>query len=214
MKSALSTRLRQFIFWLHLATGAVAGSVIFVMSVTGVLLAFERQIVAFAERHTRTVQPPASDAPRLGLDALVSRARDAVTEGTPASVTLSAHPAAAVLISFGREQVVLVDPYTGGVLGAGATTLRGFFRVMTDWLAGLERMGKAVRLDVPSREHAMLSSSCSSSPATISGGRAVGRVSHSRPSPCPASRCAANRVIGTGTMSSASGLRRPCFSSC
>ena len=34
--------------------------VIGVMSVTGVLLAFERQIVAFAERDVRTVQPPAS----------------------------------------------------------------------------------------------------------------------------------------------------------
>jgi uncharacterized iron-regulated membrane protein len=113
------------------------------MSATGVLLAFERQIVAFAERHTRTVQPPASSAPRLGLDALVSRAREAVPEGTPASMTLSAHPMAA-MVSFGREQAVFVDPYTGAVLGEGATTLRGFFRVMTDWHRWLGRSDEAV----------------------------------------------------------------------
>ncbi len=136
-------RLRKFIFWLHLAAGVVAGSVIFVMSVTGVLLAFERQIVAFAERHTRTVQPPTSDAPRLGLDALVSKARESLPEGLPTNVTLSAHPTTAALISFGREQVVLVDPYTGAVLGEGSTTLRGFFRVVTDWHRWLGTQGES-----------------------------------------------------------------------
>ena len=55
-----SVPLRQVIFWLHLVTGVMAGLVIGVMSVTGVLLAFERQIVAFAERDVRTVQLPAS----------------------------------------------------------------------------------------------------------------------------------------------------------
>jgi uncharacterized iron-regulated membrane protein len=136
-------RLRKFIFWLHLATGVVAGSVIFVMSVTGVLLAFERQIVVFAERHTRTVRPPASDAPRLGPDALVSKTREAVPEGTPAGLTLSAHPTTAALISFGRDQVVFVDPYTGTVLGEGATTLRGFFHVLTDWHRWLGTSGES-----------------------------------------------------------------------
>jgi len=136
-------RLRKFIFWLHLAAGVVAGSVIFMMSVTGVLLAFERQIVAFAERHIRTVQPPTSDAPRLGLDALVSKARESLPEGLPTNVTLSAHPTTAALISFGREQVVLADPYTGAVLGEGSTTLRGFFRVVTDWHRWLGTQGES-----------------------------------------------------------------------
>jgi uncharacterized iron-regulated membrane protein len=142
MSSVLSIGLRKFIFWFHLAAGVVAGSIIFVMSVTGVLLAFERQIVAFAERHTRTVQPPASDAPQLGLDALVSKAREALSEGLPTHATLSAHPTTAALINFGREQVVLVDPYTGAVLGEGATTLRGFFRVVIDWHRWLGAQGE------------------------------------------------------------------------
>jgi uncharacterized iron-regulated membrane protein len=51
--------LRKIIFWLHLTAGVLAGTVILVMSATGVLLAFERQIVAFAERGIRTVAPPA-----------------------------------------------------------------------------------------------------------------------------------------------------------
>jgi uncharacterized iron-regulated membrane protein len=67
-------KLRKLAFWLHLVAGVVAGTVICVMSVTGVILAFERQIVAFAERHARTVEPPAPGAPRLGPDALVAAA--------------------------------------------------------------------------------------------------------------------------------------------
>jgi len=126
-------RVRNIIFWLHLAAGVVAGSVILTMSVTGVLLAYERQIVAFAERRIRAVHPPAAATPRLGPNALVNRAGEAVPEGTPTAMTLSAQPTAAALIGFGREQVVLVDPYTGMVLGRGAITLRSFFRVVTDW---------------------------------------------------------------------------------
>ena len=41
--------VHRAIFWLHLLTGTLAGLVILVMSVTGVLLAFEPQIVDDAD---------------------------------------------------------------------------------------------------------------------------------------------------------------------
>jgi uncharacterized iron-regulated membrane protein len=125
--------LRQIIFWLHLGTGGVAGLVIGVMSVTGVLLAFERQIVTSAERDVRTVQPPAAGGSRLALDVLVTRARTAVPEGRLSGVMLRADPTATVVVNFGRERTVFVNPYTGVVLGEGAKTLRDFFHVVTDW---------------------------------------------------------------------------------
>jgi uncharacterized iron-regulated membrane protein len=124
---------RRVIFWLHLVTGVLAGLVIGVMSVTGVLLAFERQIVAFAERDVRMVQPPVPGGPRLALDDLVTRARTAVPEGRLSGVTLRADPTATVMVNFGRERAVLVHPYTGAILGEGAKTLRSFFHTMTDW---------------------------------------------------------------------------------
>ena len=43
-------KLRKVIFWLHLLTGTMAGSVILVMAVSGALLAFEPQIVEWSER--------------------------------------------------------------------------------------------------------------------------------------------------------------------
>ncbi len=126
-------KLRTLIFWLHLTAGVVAGSVILMMSVTGVLLAFERQIVAATERSLRTVQPPASDAPRLGLDAAVARARQAVPDGMPTSVTLHADPTATIAVAFESERLVFVNPYTGAVQGEGATRLRRTFHALTDW---------------------------------------------------------------------------------
>jgi uncharacterized iron-regulated membrane protein len=128
-----SIPLRQVIFWLHLVTGVLAGLVIGVMSVTGVLLAFERQIVAFAERDVRTVQPPASGESRLALDDLVTKARTVVPEGRLSGVMLRADPTATVVVNFGRERTVFVHPYTGAVLGEGAKTLRDFFHMVTDW---------------------------------------------------------------------------------
>jgi uncharacterized iron-regulated membrane protein len=127
------TSLRQVIFWLHLATGVVAGLIIGVMSATGVLLAFENQMTAWAERAVRTIPPPALDATRLSLDALVAQARAAWPESRSSGVILRAEPTAAVQINFGRERVLFVNPYTGEVVGEGATRLRTFLHTVTDW---------------------------------------------------------------------------------
>ncbi|WDT79120.1 MAG: PepSY-associated TM helix domain-containing protein [Candidatus Manganitrophus sp.] len=55
----ISTRqaitFRNILFWVHLAAGTVAGLVILVMALTGALIAFEPQIVDFAERGVRNV---------------------------------------------------------------------------------------------------------------------------------------------------------------
>lgn len=134
--------LRQSIFWLHLITGVVCGVVIALMSATGVLLAFERQMVAYAERQLRTIPLAAPGTPRLDLDTLVAQARQVLPEGIPNSVTLRADPSAAVLVNMGREQVVYVHPYTGAVLGEGAIGLRRFFHVVTDWHRWLATEGE------------------------------------------------------------------------
>ena len=55
--------LRTVLFWLHLSAGVVAGALIMVMSVTGVLLTYEKQIVAWSDRGYRAA-PPSAEAPR------------------------------------------------------------------------------------------------------------------------------------------------------
>ena len=41
---------RKTIFWTHLVCGVAAGLVVLMMSVTGVLLTYERQMLAWADR--------------------------------------------------------------------------------------------------------------------------------------------------------------------
>ena len=124
--------VREAVFWLHLLCGSIAGIVILVMSVTGILLAFEPQIVDWAERDLRTVTPPPGGAPRLGLDALLAKVREARPDGQPTSVSVRSAPAATVAFGFGREESVFVDPYTGRILGPGSSVHQAM-HVIEDW---------------------------------------------------------------------------------
>jgi uncharacterized iron-regulated membrane protein len=124
--------LRKGIFWLHLVAGVVAGVVVLVMSVTGVLLTYEKQIVAWADRGFRA-SPPSPDARRLPVEELVAKVREARPDAKPASLTLRADPSQPASFSMGREGVLYVDPYTGAVLGEGSAGVRQFFHEVTDW---------------------------------------------------------------------------------
>ncbi|HUE42741.1 MAG TPA: PepSY-associated TM helix domain-containing protein [Candidatus Sulfotelmatobacter sp.] len=126
--------LRKLIFWCHLTVGSIAGVVILAMCVTGVLLAFEGQIISFAERGFR-VDPPA-DAHRLSLEPLLEKAH--AQPNAPMSIVWRADPSAPVEIAPSRNQVLLLNPYSGTVLGEGATRTRAFFHSVEDvhrWLA-------------------------------------------------------------------------------
>ena len=129
--------LRKILFWLHLTAGVTAGLVILLMSVTGVLLAFERQIVGYAERDLRAAASDASRAP-LPLSQLIASASAAVPDAKPSNVIVRSDRFAPVTIAFGRERTVFVNPYTGAILGEGATRVRGFFEAnksLHRWLA-------------------------------------------------------------------------------
>lgn len=129
----MRSTFRQIIFWPHLVSGVLAGIIIGVMSITGVALTFEKQIVEWADRDARMVQVPAPDAPRLSVDELLARAKAARPDAKPSGVTEYADPASAVLVSLGRGAGVYVNPYTGEVREMGAQGWRAFFQTMTMW---------------------------------------------------------------------------------
>jgi uncharacterized iron-regulated membrane protein len=124
-------KLRTLIFWMHLAAGVVAGAIVLVMSVTGVLLAYEKQITAWADGGE--VTPPEPGATRLGAEALLGRVREARPEATVTALTLRADPTAPAVAQVGRDSLLLLDPFTGKVLGEGSRAARAFFRGVTDW---------------------------------------------------------------------------------
>jgi uncharacterized iron-regulated membrane protein len=65
--------IRKILFWLHLTAGALAGSVILPMCVTGAALGFEKQIVRWAERKQRYVALNRG-AQRLPMETLLTQA--------------------------------------------------------------------------------------------------------------------------------------------
>lgn len=125
-------KLRKIIFWCHLPVGVIAGVVILIMCVTGVLLTYEKQITTWADTRTYRSVPPTPDAQRLPVETLIAKAREA-REGNPTAVTLKSDPLSPAEIAFGREATVFVNPYTGSIYGEGSQNVRGFFRGVTDW---------------------------------------------------------------------------------
>lgn len=124
--------LRRAVFWIHLVVGVAAGIVILVMSATGVLLVYERQITEWADRGYR----PAAASPgaaRLPVEILIERVSEARSGAAPSSITLQSDPEAPAVVGLGRGRSVYVDPYTGRVLGEGSKKVRAFFHAVTDW---------------------------------------------------------------------------------
>jgi uncharacterized iron-regulated membrane protein len=125
------------LFWIHLALGLTAGTATFTMSVTGALLALQPQMLQWLERDQRLVVSGGREP--LPPSALIGAALPAADgRADPVSLTVSADPAEAVLVSLGRDRIRYVDPYTGSVTGEGARGARRFFRVLTEfhrWLA-------------------------------------------------------------------------------
>ncbi|HZH75842.1 MAG TPA: PepSY-associated TM helix domain-containing protein [Archangium sp.] len=137
----MSSSLRKIIFWPHLISGVIAGLVIASMSITGVAIAFEHQLLDWADHETRQVRVPAPDAPRLSVDELLARVRAARPEAQPSGVTVYPEPTAAVVVATGRNSAVYVNPYTGEVRDQGAQGWRKFFHAMEEWHRWLGAQG-------------------------------------------------------------------------
>ena len=95
--------IRPSLFWVHLIVGAVAGLVILVMSLTGALLAFQPQIIAFVDRDVRTVAVPEGHTP-LAPRALLEAVTTARPDLHPTSITVSSDAAASVTVAAGRQK--------------------------------------------------------------------------------------------------------------
>ncbi len=123
---------RKAIFWTHLCIGVIGGIIILLMSFTGVLLMYEKQITHWAD--TRNYR--ATGDARLPLETLLARVQQSQNGATINSVTMWAEPSKPVAIGFagqGGGRTLFVNPYTGDVFGEGAKGVREFFHVMTDW---------------------------------------------------------------------------------
>jgi uncharacterized iron-regulated membrane protein len=113
-------KLRTLIFWPHLIAGVCAGLVILVMSLTGVLLTYERQINTWADSGYRSTVPSAHAQP-LTIEELGRRLHASHPDIAPTGFTIKADPSAAVTVA-ARQRTLFVDRYTGAVVGESSRT--------------------------------------------------------------------------------------------
>jgi uncharacterized iron-regulated membrane protein len=124
-------KLRPFIFWPHLIAGVCAGVVILIMSVTGVVLTYERQLIAWSNSHLRSI-PPADGAARMPIESLLEKAWKQHPDRQITAITIGSARDAGVVVATSDGDVHL-DAYSGSVLGAGATRMRQFMSDLRVW---------------------------------------------------------------------------------
>ena len=129
MSAVPGSLFRRVLFWAHLSCGVAAGILILVMSATGVLLTYERQMIAAQVQSNRgqLTQTAALDADQLATIALA-----AAPAGSQVSLVFDADPAMPVTATAGRESLLL-HPATGAVLPDAAAGMRAFFQTMKEW---------------------------------------------------------------------------------
>ena len=137
----VARKARSILFWVHLMVGVVTGVVVLAMSLTGTLLAFQRQLLDWsASRHVVA----AEGATRLPLDSVVAIGRGSVPADVPIStVTIRRDADAPVTFGLSARRYAYVDPYTGAVLPPNPT-LQGFFFETERWHRAMS-LGEGLR---------------------------------------------------------------------
>ncbi len=134
--------LRSLFFWPHLISGVVAGSVIGLMCLTGAAVAFEDELLEWADRHASRAERFDPAQPPQSIDQLVARARAEQPKAELSGVTLYADPSAALRLQFGRDGAAFANPYTGQVVPAQSEGLHAFLHALIDWHRWLGREGE------------------------------------------------------------------------
>jgi len=115
--------IRKALFWMHLSAGVSAGLIILMMSVTGVILTYERQLQTWEDGPYYS-EPEAGQ--RLSIDELIAAANQ--TEGFEASSLIVNSKASAPFIArMGRSQTQHLNPYTGAIYEPHSDSLSAFF---------------------------------------------------------------------------------------
>ena len=123
--------IRAVLFWAHLAAGTVAGVVILIMSVTGVALTYEKQMLEWSDRRAWTA--PVSPPSRLTPEAIVATVVAAQPELKIVALTMRADATAPATLTLEGSKALLIDPYSGSIIGEPPAAMRSFFRTMTSW---------------------------------------------------------------------------------
>ncbi len=107
---------RRVLFWTHLALGLTGGVIILIMSITGVLLGFERQIAGAIDGVAQVKIPHGGR--RLSLDSMMLRAGLELPAVASVALRTDADQPVRVRLRDRERGTLLLDPYRGTELQA------------------------------------------------------------------------------------------------
>src|SRR5215210_1252641 len=114
---------RPILFWMHLAAGSLAGIVVLIMSLTGVALTYEKQMLEWADGRAWTA-PAVPGGRHLSPGALIARVTTARPDADVLAVTLRADLSAPATVTLDGNTALLVDPVSGRIIGEPPQALR------------------------------------------------------------------------------------------
>ena len=141
--------LRKIIFWTHLIVAVVVSVVILMLSVTGVLLTYDRQLTDWAHRQYHASARSSQTTP-LSIDELLERVAGGESEIALSAITLRPDPRKPAALNVGRGDYLYASRYTGALLNDGDSPMRHFLRSTMYWhrwfaLQGSDRdFGRAI----------------------------------------------------------------------
>ncbi|MBP9853964.1 MAG: PepSY domain-containing protein [Candidatus Omnitrophica bacterium] len=138
-------KFRKVLFWAHLSIGVIIGLVILNMAVTGMIMAFEPQIVRYVERKQQFVNITDAAAQRLSLDEIVSKVKGQYPDKKITQIGLKSDEKSSITVGFGREGSVYINPYTGEILGEDSQ-IHKLMHKIEDWhrYFGKKEIGKPI----------------------------------------------------------------------
>ncbi|MGJ8640657.1 MAG: PepSY-associated TM helix domain-containing protein [Opitutaceae bacterium] len=123
---------RKFIFWTHLVSGLIAGVVIAIMSITGIAIAFEEEILHWLDRDVSHVAIPV-DVERLNIEEMTERLSSERPDFPANYVSVPSSPDEAFAFYVGRKGPVYANPYSGELADTRQTAAHDFIHTLEEW---------------------------------------------------------------------------------
>ncbi|XQW83907.1 PepSY-associated TM helix domain-containing protein [Thalassotalea piscium] len=127
--------IRKYFFWFHLIIGCSAAIFIFLMSITGVGLTYEKQMIQAAQQADFPTIP-SENATRLTLDNVIEMTHSYPIKKS-ASISFSNEINAPFVIKEGRKTLAYLNPFTGDEIatpGQETTVFLSKLRAFHRWL--------------------------------------------------------------------------------
>jgi uncharacterized iron-regulated membrane protein len=138
-RALMKIKARDILFNLHLYLGVTMGIIILIMALTGSLLAYRVQMIAWAEKDIyKSSFDPGQNA--LNIKDITVLMKEAYPDSKMTGISLKSDPHAPLVVNMGQEKTLFVNPYTGVILGQGSA-MRHFLEDVEKWHRWLSMEG-------------------------------------------------------------------------